>query len=504
LRNREQSHGLPRAFWDFKTFPLITAFNKILADFEGVLKKCWGNLSRLHSPFFNNPQPKQTNTVNFSSISNVDFSLEKEICSPCISLTQCVSRTVYLKEMKKHCQNLQKRSQEGAIEFMRWHTMVDKNSWKMNKNVKSPLQKAQDNYIKTLMIWKEIEHEATLEKLVPIFFTGTVVGELHPFSQGCEISKSDWEIGNIKKGYKELQAVHTAIRWQCNRSLGYSPTYIRAVEYHKTFMPHTHIVYFVKPDDVASFCEIVQNKVDLNENVGRTEITPIKGYDPENGKSPVSYLLKYLKKTAKALTEGGNTADLETFLGWKKLLGTTQIYSNSKIAIPKWVIKKLTYEFKNFEELGYRSMIEAIVDNVEVTAEVIAADGKTSIRAVNTAIEPTHSIYRKTQNIEKEELNCYETEEEFVTDKIIKRSVKTLDFVVKKGDKVIFDKSWFELVEDWELYRFRSELKIVQFSKLGGIENGYCFPCFSIPFYSSENNENYQGKTYEYHFVDSS
>jgi hypothetical protein len=399
----------------------------------------------------NNPNPNE----------NPNQELHKNVlCSSCISIYHCVSfsRNQHKKRLEKVFKYTTKKSLDSFSKFMYQKSIVNDTRWIM-AHLKRDLPKEwKDKYVKTLQVWKEIEYEAKENGLVPIFFTGTVQGHLHPFStfgKNQNNRKADWHIEKLNLAYQELQDLHIQIRKQANRTLGYSPTFIRAIEYHQTFVPHSHLVYFVKKEDEENFVKIIKNKSKLNENIGRTTTEVLNSYDPDKSYSPISYLLKYLKKNISEMTDANASLEqLEIFNGWKLKLGIKQLYNNSLYRIPKWATKKVSQHFKDFEKMGYRSMLEAIENNVHIVNESIQLDGTIKTKIVNKCENAEYQIYRKIERIQyvKKNPNHFDDDELFITN----LGDRILEYVVrdKKGN-VLFDKNEWQLMEDRELSQYQ-------------------------------------------------
>jgi len=411
---------------------------------------------------------------------------EKKVATSnaCISNTYCVSLLDHLlvenppnfgnklqngldkKQHKKELENIFINKTEIALEvsnnFLSNKSWVNEKQWKMGKITRNLSKEWKDKYVKTINIWKEIEYIAKEENLIPVFFTGTVIGKLHPFSVKSTKRKKDWVIENLNKSYLELQDLHTQIRKQSKRTLGYTPHFFRAIEYHKSFVPHSHIVYFVEENDVKKFLKIIKNKEKLNKNIGRTETKVIDKYDPKNGKSPVSYLLKYLKKNIEEITkENDNGENLKIFNGWKNTLKIKQLYNNSIYKIPKWAFKKISWYYKNFEEMGYRSLLEAIENEVEIVQDSVQLDKTIKTKIINKPKNVKYKIYRK---IEK--YRYWSKEEE------LKTADRVLEFIIKNvNNEVIFNKNDYVFLEDSKLTKYKcltkeEQLKQFQLKKL--------------------------------------
>ena len=386
------------------------------------------------------------------------------ICSSCISYYHCVpllapkppiSRYLHTKQLNIAFEAKTNQSLKASKDFMFGKSIVNDTIWYMTHIERNLGREWKDNYIKTLQVWKEIEWSSKEIGDIPIFFTGTVKGELHPFTahgKYKQIRKEDWNKDKLKEAYQELQHLHQDIRKQANRSLGYSPKFIRAIEYHKTYVPHSHIVYFVKPNDVAHFLKIIDNKVNLNIHIGKVETKVLDAYDISKNYSPISYLLKYLKKKILEITdENCNERDLKIFNGWKLSLGIKQLYNNSQFKIPKWAIKKLSSNFSNYEEMGFRSMLEAIENTCHIENEAIQIDGTIKTKIINTCDNPLFSIYRKIERYPYSKLISIDPIREYedgIADRILEYKVWN-----KEGD-LIFDKSQWELLEDIELLKY--------------------------------------------------
>jgi len=391
---------------------------------------------------------KKSNNPYFPNVKNVK---KTALCSSCISITHCVSfsKKQHKQELRKQFKDKTEYGLNSSKKFLDSKSWVNDNNWTMGKIERDLSAEWKDRYIKTLQVWKEIEHISKELDLIPIFFTGTVIGDLHPFKAGSDKRKEEWVVKDLNKAYQELQDLHQQIRKQAKRTLGYAPMFIRAVEYHKSYVPHTHIVYFVRSSEVQKFLTIIENKEKINRKIGRTETQVLKAYDPENAYSPVSYLLKYLKKNIEDLTSNPNNEELAVFNGWKNTLGIKQLYNNSLYKIPKWAIKKLSYHFKNFEEMGYRSMLEAIEAEVEIENISIQIDGSEKTKIINKPENPSFKIFRKIQRyvyINKEE----ETD---IADKVLEY------LIYDNNGVVIFNKNDYVLIEDTSLSRYKEDTK---------------------------------------------
>lgn len=372
----------------------------------------------------------------------------------CISNTHCVplsqsqaTRQEHKFQLEDAFKGITRLSINTSNKFMRNKSWVNDTSWKMGKIERNLSNEWLDRYSKTLMVWKEIEQDSKDNGLIPIFFTGTIKGHLHPFASGSNNRKDDWIIDNLKLGYKELQNLHQDIRKQCSRTLGYSPLFIKAIEYHKSYMPHSHIVYFVEQNDVTKFLNIIENKIENNQNIGKTESVVLEAYDPQKAYSPVSYLLKYLKKTIVDLVEPKNKEQLEVFNGWKSTLGIKQLYNNSLYRIPKWAFKKLSYYFKDYD-LDDTSILKLIEENCYIENNSFQLDGTQKTRVISSPKNPKYSLVR---TIEKYQyLN--EDDEILSADRVLE--------VIISDDKgrVLFKKSEFELLNDHDLPKYRSEI----------------------------------------------
>jgi len=310
-------------------------------------------------------------------------------------------------------------------------------------------QEYKDKAIEAIMLWNQVEQEAKLSGLVPVFFTITLERHLHPFKTKSNLSKVgfDYETG-FKNGIVELQKLHRDVMVQSNRTLGYNIKFIRALEYHWSYAGHSHAVYFVKPSDVESFKMILENKANLNPNLGLYDIEVIAEYE-ENYSIP--YLLKYMKKSAFNMT----LEELEVFDGWRRALGIRNLYSQSRLTIPKWVIRKTKYYFgettiggkinKDYWKLNHKSLYECIRANVSINSKVY--DSKNNLLREYNVTPIEQEKYRVART--REEVCHYETfnKKEFLIKKTYKTKSLTVKKISKSGELLVYDKSWYEMLE---------------------------------------------------------
>ena len=312
-------------------------------------------------------------------------------------------------------------------------------------------KKYKEDFILTTMLWNEIEKQAKNQGLIGVFFTATVKGDLHPFGIKDTVVREDFDYEvNFKLAYGELQQLHRDIRIQSNRTLGYTPTFFKATEYHRTFMPHSHTVYFVKPEDIDKFLAILKNKIALNSQIGRTDTQVLNKLEDNYA---VPYLLKYLTKTAMNMTP----QELNIFDGWKRALGIKQLYTNSQTKLPKWVIKKARYYFgetspagepnKNYWANNYDTLYDCILDNVKVVDKVYNMQGN----LMRT------KIIKEGVNKEKILIERGRTFEISIMDmgdlglQVYKTAYKTTRLIVRKIGKytsqIVYNKSHYELID---------------------------------------------------------
>jgi len=310
-------------------------------------------------------------------------------------------------------------------------------------------QEYKDKAIEATMLWNQIEQEAKLSGLIPVFFTATLKGHLHPFPKGGNISKVGFDYErDFKAGIADLQSLHRDIMVQSNRTLSYNIKFFRALEYHKSYVGHSHAVYFVKPQDSGSFEAILKNKISLNQNIGKHDIKVIDEYE-ENFSIP--YLLKYMKKSAFNMT----LDELEVFDGWRRALGIRNLYSQSRLTVPKWVIRKTKYYFgkttlsgkinKDYWKLSHKSLYECIRANVSINSKVYDTENNL-LREYN--VDPLEQEkYRVART--REEICHYETfnKEEFLKRKTYKTKSLTVKKILKNKELLVYDKGWYEMLE---------------------------------------------------------
>ena len=93
------------------------------------------------------------------------------------------------------------------------------------------------------------------------------------------------------------------------------------------------------------------------------------------------------------------------FDGWRRALGIRQLYSNSRIQLPKWAISKAKYYFgeytidrkknKNYWKDNYDSLYLCILDNVNIIDTLIDKEEILKVRKINKVSNPKLNIRRE-------------------------------------------------------------------------------------------------------------
>lgn len=271
-----------------------------------------------------------------------------------------------------------KISEKKEMEFNKF---VRSNKSK-NLKCKNIIKENLNNLAKDKMLSYHIDKKAIENNLIPILVTSTVRAKMH---KNRSISA---HVRNIKTSYKSLNKFHSNILKEINQKLKYKVNFIKTIEPHQSFIPHSHTLYYIKKEDIKEFKKILANKKKLNVNIGKTDIKPInKDLDSINGiKKYIEYLYKTTAKTK-------NMQEIKVIDGYKKLTSVV-LYARSRTKITKQHLRYLSWYFGNsrkaisdYKDLGYGSVIEAIENKCDIVGE----DGK----SINKVKEPLLTLYLK-------------------------------------------------------------------------------------------------------------
>jgi hypothetical protein len=177
-----------------------------------------------------------------------------------------------------------------------------------------------------------IEELAKEEDLIPIFITFTLPSNHHPF---CSINYNEkrlynginrnFEFENIEKsisnGYQLLNSLFR-IFYKRVKDISKKLYYIKVFEMHKTFIPHLHILFYVKKD----LCEKIRKKyvkIVTEFKLNQTDFALVQLDKKELKESGIKsginraskYLMKYITKSLKSGSDYYNARILD---GWKR------------------------------------------------------------------------------------------------------------------------------------------------------------------------------------------
>ena len=231
--------------------------------------------------------------------------------------------------------------------------------------------------------------------LIPIFITLTLPSRFHPFTSK-EVKKrvvffknKNFDFKNIstsiKEGYQLLSQTHRSF-YKRLKNVDKELTFINCVEYHKSFIPHMHLLLFVRPELVDSVKQRFLSTIQKFQ-LTRTDFQVID--NDFNIEIVSSYIRKYMFKS---LTLKDDTQDVKTnkltenrkFDGYLKLFKIRQFRMNQlklSLEIYNKVYYSLNKEFKTkiIEKITplKKSLFQFIMENIKITKRVISVSSLT-------------------------------------------------------------------------------------------------------------------------------
>jgi hypothetical protein len=171
-----------------------------------------------------------------------------------------------------------------------------------------------------------IEYMAKERHLVPIFVTITLPSKYHPLTSRSYKGKRLYVDHNpefefeyveeaITDGYKYLNNIFRTF-YKRIKNHTKSLYYVKVAEFHKTFIPHFHCLFFVPKSISKIFCESFDNIVNEYQ-LSQVDIDLVG--DKQMIKSNISNASKYLMKyVTKSLNDGADFYQARIIDGWKK------------------------------------------------------------------------------------------------------------------------------------------------------------------------------------------
>ena len=178
-----------------------------------------------------------------------------------------------------------------------------------------------------------LEQVAKDKGLKPIFITLTLPSEYHPFISVITGSERRYVAKNqafafrsieeaVKGGYAYLQHVYRVFYKRVKNITKKDLLYIKVVEAHNTFIPHFHILFYVKKENIKIIRKIFDNIISEFE-LNQTDFEIIADNAVQSDNKPVKtgvnraskYIMKYITKQLK---EGSDYYTARLLDGWKR------------------------------------------------------------------------------------------------------------------------------------------------------------------------------------------
>ncbi len=308
------------------------------------------------------------------------------------------------KEKQKYLNiSIEKNNKQKS--FCKQLSVLNKNTGEVNSLDYDFNKIQQDNYL--WIVFNSIYLQNEMEKRgdkVAYFITQTLPTEYHPYHthdrKGKKLknflyNKKYSENNTISQGYKKLNTAFRSLikDWKVETDI-YDRLYFQKVlEPHKSFQAHLHGLVYVDSDKAEDFEKYFWKKNKAN-GLGRADLTRIKDI-----KRSAVYLTKYISKSIKPEPTNGITDCItngDSFDGWKKY-NKINVYTYSRIAIPRYIFKKVSNVLRLKVENGENilELIESLID--------IHIDIHYDNEIINTKITPNDNS-RYSIKIDKEKV----------------------------------------------------------------------------------------------------
>lgn len=225
--------------------------------------------------------------------------------------------------------------EQGQQSFLKYNMILRNQSTNEVLDINYSFEKYYKKYTKSIeqKIYT-IESIAKEKDLVPVFVTLTLPTQYHPFKSIKYKDKRlytdlnhEFEFSNIeesiKQGYDYLNHIYRTFYKRVKNNVS-DLLYVKVVESHKTFIPHFHILFFVKKEEIKiirkNFDKITHefnlSQTDL-ELVNVNELQEKKNHNIKTGVNRASkYIMKYITKS---LNNGQDYFKARVLDGWKRL-----------------------------------------------------------------------------------------------------------------------------------------------------------------------------------------
>ena len=224
--------------------------------------------------------------------------------------------------------------EQGQQSFLKYNMILRNQSTKEILDINYSFDKYYKKYTKSIeQKVYTIEAIAKEKNLVPVFITLTLPTQYQPFKSIKYKDKRlyadlnyEFKFANIeesiKQGYAYLNHIYRTFYKRVKNSVT-DLLYVKVVEAHKTFIPHFHILFFVKKEEIRIIRKNFDN-ISHEFNLSQTDlelvnINELQKQNP-NIKTGVNRASKYIMKyITKSLNNGSDYFKARVLDGWKRL-----------------------------------------------------------------------------------------------------------------------------------------------------------------------------------------
>ena len=373
----------------------------------------------------------------------------------------------FVKESKEMYIFNSKRIENKIKQFKEKISILNKKSGEIKVLNHNPLQEQKDSYLwfinNIMKTTEQLKDEYTC-----IFLTISLPSKFHQFVKKTKKLNIRYrEKNSITKGYELLNKTIRTIYKNFKINRKWEKTYItRVVEPHHDFTPHLHGLIFVKTEYLEQMLNHIKNILKHFKMGKQKDIQVMR--DTKKG---IGYISKYIRKTQ-------NPKDEETFHlmnGWKKT-NKIRVFTIPQNFINRFIFKKINTILGLSKELKNKNVIDEMLEKCEIKMTTSKYDNDDKfVNDVVKTYKNSKNIYqveikrdrlqrkKYTENIEMIN-DVYDIDYEKLengyfkqlTDNIFfireKDAIEIIDyykvtsFIIKKGDKIIYDKKDFEVL----------------------------------------------------------
>lgn len=360
-----------------------------------------------------------------------------------------------------------KRSENKIKDFKEKIKIVNKKNGVVSVLTHNPLQEQKDSYLwfinNTMKTTEMLSEDYTC-----IFITLSLNSGYHPYNKKTKLPNIRYKKENtISKGYDLLnQCVRTIYKnFRINRK--WEKTYItRVIEPHHDFTPHLHGLIFVKTEYVEQMIKHIKSITKHFKLGKQKDIQVMK--DTRKG---IGYISKYIRKTQ-------NPKNEETFHlmnGWKKT-NKIRVFTIPQNFLNRFIFKKINTVLGLSKDLKNKNIIDEVLEkcSIKMTTSKYDSDNKFLNDVVKT-YKHNKNVYEVEVKRDRIQNKRYYENTTIVNDVYdidynildmgdfhiisdnlieirenptieIKDYYKITSFIIKKGDKIIYNKSDYEVL----------------------------------------------------------